>query len=87
VRENDVRESLDGSSADEHGFQCLRSGEKLTPLAGERYNLFSLAAGTKVLSNFLERPTETPGRVECTEAQHRVIALFDSAMILLDPPI
>ena len=87
MRENDVRESLDGSSGDEHGFRCLRSGEKLTPLAGEQYNLFSLAAGTKILSNFLERPTETPGRVECTKVQHRVIALFDSAMILLDPPI
>lgn len=72
---------------DDHRLQCLRSEEKLTPLVVEGDELLSLAAGTKVMSNFLDRPTEMPGRVQRPKAQDRVITMFDSAMMLLDPPI
>jgi hypothetical protein len=41
----------------------------------------------KVLPNFLEGSTEALGRVKRSKAQHRVVSLFDAAVILLDPSI
>ena len=41
----------------------------------------------KVVSDFLKGSTETLGRAETAKTQHRVIALFHAAVILLDPSI
>jgi len=49
--------------------------------------LLSLAPWTKVLSHLLECATEALRRGESTKAQHWVIPLFHSAMILLDAPV
>ena len=39
----------------------------------------------KVLANFIKHGTEAGGTSEAAEAAHWIVALFDPAMILLDP--
>jgi hypothetical protein len=43
--------------------------------------------GAKVLAEFIERGTEASGTGERAEAAHRVVALFDRAVVLLEPII
>ena len=45
------------------------------------------AAGSKVLSNFLEGPAEALGRRQRTKAQHRIVSLFNSPVISLNSTI
>jgi hypothetical protein len=76
-----------GLDGDAQGCKCFGFGQEL-PSAGRQGNkLFSSAARAEVLSDFLEAPTETLGGVKSTEAQRRVIALFDPAMIFLDAAV
>jgi hypothetical protein len=70
--------------------ECLQHTnflDKLLPAARERNKLFSFPARTEVLSNFFESTAEALGRGNRTKAEHRVIALFDAAMILFDPAV
>ena len=50
-------------------------------------DLFLITSRPKVLLHFLEGSTKALGRAESAETQHRVIALFHAAVILLDPSI
>src|SRR3954447_4121571 len=71
----------------EQRFQCSHSEQKLSSPMSERDDLFSFAAESEVLSNFFERSAETLGGGKRAKTQHRIISLFDSAVILLDSPV
>ena len=76
-----------GLSGFEQVGQGERFGNKLAALLSQGYELISLATRPKVLSHLLKGSAETASTGKRAEAQHRVIALLDAAMILLDSTI
>ena len=73
------------------GNECGLQGRELTqeflPPLGRGDELVRRSPRPEVVSKFVEGVAEALGRPKTFKAQHRIGALFDSAMILLDPII
>ena len=76
-----------GLSGFELAGEGERFGDELAALLGQRYELISLATRSKVLSHLFKCSAKTASTGKRSETQHRVIALLDAAMVLLDPAI
>src|SRR3954463_11654430 len=73
--------------SNECGLQGRELTQELLPPLGRRDKLVRRSPGPEVVSQFVEGVAEPLGRSKTFKAQHRIVALFDSAMILLDPII
>jgi hypothetical protein len=68
-------------------LEKLDSVQKQFPLTSEGDELLPSTTRTKVLPHLIEGRAEALCRTESPKAECRVVALFDAAMILLDPAI
>ncbi len=73
------------------GNECDLQGRELTeeflPPLGRGEELVRRSPRPEVVSKLVEGVTEALSRSKTFKAQHRIVALFEAAMILLDPII
>src|SRR4051794_39854761 len=71
-------------TGEETRFERLHSGDKQLALTRQADELLAPTTRTKVLPDFVKGRTESLRGAEGPKAEHRVVALLDATMILLD---
>src|SRR3954454_16949730 len=72
------------ASGQEGRLQGIHFRTKLFLASGCRYGLVTTLSGSKVVSEFVEGTAESFRGSKVFKSQHRVVALFDAPMVLLD---
>jgi hypothetical protein len=67
------------------GGQSLKSLQEKPPFFGQRHSLPYSIPRAEEMSHFVKRPTEPGGRLKAPKPPHGIVALFYTAVIVLDP--
>jgi hypothetical protein len=90
TREGKVRGSLflfRRSMGHEGGLQNIQLPFELLPSLGQGNKLVRRSPGPEIVSQLIERAAEALRGSKALKTQHRVVALFEAPVILLDPII